>query len=99
MVPFFIRCSDELRIHSSILNEEIAFTKQLQEWLGKKCKWNLSSRDGWSAEHFHRHCDNKGPTVVLIKANNCIFGGYTDKNWEGTVYMVINMAKSDYILL
>jgi hypothetical protein len=21
---------------------------------------------------------------VLIKANNCIFGGYTDKNWGGT---------------
>ena len=59
--------------------------KQLQKWLGEKCKWNLcyrASRDGWSAQDFHKHCDNKGPTVVLVKANNCIFGGYTDQNWE-----------------
>jgi hypothetical protein len=59
--------------------------KQLQKWLGEKCKWNLcyrASRDGWSAQDFHRHCDNKGPTVVLVKANDCIFGGYTDQNWK-----------------
>ena len=100
--PLCIHCLDELRIHSSILKDEIAFAKQLQKWLGEKCKWNLcyrASRDGWSAQDFHRHCDNKGPTVVLIKANNCIFGGYTDKNWGGTVYMVIKMPTTDYILL
>ena len=58
--------------------------KQLQKWLGRNCYWNLcyrASRDGWSAQHFHRHCDNKGPTVVLVKANDCIFGGYTDQSW------------------
>ena len=77
---------DELQISSSILKEEIAFIKQLQKWLGEKCKWHLcyrASRDGWSAKDFHRHCDNKGPTVVLVKANNYIFGGYTDQNWGG----------------
>jgi hypothetical protein len=81
---------DELQISSSILKEEIAFIKQLQKWLGEKCKWHLcyrASRDGWSAKDFHRHCDNKGPTVVLVKANNYIFGGYTDQNF-GEVYMV-----------
>ncbi|CAB4039390.1 brain tumor -like isoform X3 [Paramuricea clavata] len=69
---------------SSILKGEIAFIKQLQKWLGRKWKWNLcyrSSRDGWSARDFHKHCDNKGPTVVLVKANDCIFGGYTDQHW------------------
>jgi hypothetical protein len=69
---------------SSILKGEIAFIKQLQKWLGEKCKWNLcyrASRDGWSAQDFHKHCDNKGPTVVLVKANDCIFGGYTDQHW------------------
>jgi hypothetical protein len=74
-------------IPSSILNKEIEFNKQLQNWLGEKCGWSLcyrASRDGWNADDFHRHCDHKGPTVVLIKANNCIFGGYTDKNWGGT---------------
>jgi hypothetical protein len=68
-----------------ILKGEIAFMKQLQEWLGEKCKWHLcyrASRDGWSSQDFHKNCDNKGPTVVLVKANDCIFGGYTDQNWE-----------------
>ncbi len=89
---------DQLKISSTILKEELAFIMQLQKWLGEKCKWNLcyrASRDGWSAQAFHRHCGNKGPTVVLIKANNCIFGGYTDKNWGGTVGMVIKMPTTD----
>jgi hypothetical protein len=67
------------------LKGEIAFIKQLQKWLGEKCKWNLcyrASRDGWSANDFHKHSDNKGSTVVLVKANDCIFGGYTDQHWE-----------------
>ena len=70
---------------SNILKREIAFITKLLEWLGEKLKWNLcckASRDGWSAQDFHRHCDNKGPTVVLVKANDCIFGGYTDQNWD-----------------
>ena len=61
----------DLITSSSILKGEIAFIKQLQKWLGEKCKWNLcyrASRDGWSANDFHKHCDNKGSTVVLMKA-------------------------------
>jgi hypothetical protein len=73
-----------LKTSSSILKGEIAFMMQLQKWLGEKCKWNLcyrASRDGWSAQDFYKHCDNIGPTVVLVKANDCIFGGYTDQHW------------------
>ena len=81
---------ENIAASSSILKGEIAFMKQLHEWLGGKCKWSLcyrASRDYWSAPEFHRHCDNKGPTVVLVKANNCIFGGYTDQNWRGITGM------------
>ena len=39
--------------------------------------------DGWAASTFHRQCDNKGPTVTIIKVNNYIFGGYTDVSWSG----------------
>ena len=76
---------------SGILEGEIAFIKQLREWLGERCKWNLcyrASQDGWNAQDFHRCCDNIGPTVLLIKANNCIFGGYTDKNWGGKLALL-----------
>ena len=80
-----------LKSSSSILKGEIALMKQLQKWLGEKCKWNLcyrASRDGWNAQDFHRQCDNKGPTVVLVKANDCIFGGYTDQNWNSGMYVL-----------
>ena len=76
----------ELKRSSSILKGEFAFMKHLQKWLGEKCKWNLcyrASKDGWRTQDFHRNCDNKGPTVVLVKGSDCIFGGYTDQNWTG----------------
>lgn len=44
------------------------------------------SRDGWLSSNFHKHCDNKGATVTLIKAvvntKEYIFGGYTDQSWD-----------------
>ena len=42
-----------------------------------------ASRNGWAASNFHSCCDNKGPTVTVVKSGNCIFGGYTEKNWDG----------------
>jgi len=42
-----------------------------------------ASRDGWAASNFHSCCDNKGPTVTVIKSGNYIFGGYTEKSWDG----------------
>ena len=42
-----------------------------------------ASRDGWSVSNFHHCCDYKGPTVTVIKSGNHIFGGYTEKNWDG----------------
>ncbi|XP_020624692.1 BTB/POZ domain-containing protein KCTD21-like [Orbicella faveolata] len=46
---------------------------------------NLSyraSRNGWAASNFHSCCDNKGPTVTVIKSGNYIFGGYTEQEWK-----------------
>ena len=39
-------------------------------------------RDGWVASTFDSKCDNRGPTVIIIKVNNYIFGGYTDVSWS-----------------
>jgi len=43
-----------------------------------------ASRDGWGAEDFHRLCDHKGPTLMLLKpcGNGSIFGGYTSQSWD-----------------
>ena len=41
-----------------------------------------STRDGATAA-FHKRCDYKGPTLVLIKdTDGNVFGGYTQKNWS-----------------
>ena len=42
-----------------------------------------ASRDGWGASNFHSCCDNKGPTVTVVKSGNYIFGGYTEHEWKG----------------
>ena len=42
-----------------------------------------ASCDGWAASKFHSCCDNKGPTVTVVKSGNYIFGGFTDQSWDG----------------
>ena len=41
-----------------------------------------ASTDGNTPADFHRCCDNKGPTLVLIKSGEYIFGGFTLQSWE-----------------
>ena len=41
-----------------------------------------ASRDGWASSNFHYCCDNKGPTVTVIKSGNYIFGGFTEQSWD-----------------
>ena len=48
-------------------------------------KWYRCFRSypGWLGHHFHHWCDNKGPTLILIRVQQNIFGGFLDKNWGG----------------
>ena len=42
------------------------------------------SRDGWSAEEFHKRCDVKGRTITFVKTSNSyMFAGYTTESWGG----------------
>ncbi len=42
-----------------------------------------ASKDGYSASKFHSLCDNKGPTLSIVKSRDGnIFGGYNSKSWE-----------------
>ena len=40
--------------------------------------------DGSAASIFHSKCDGKGPTLIIIRAGQNIFGGYTDVSWHST---------------
>ena len=45
------------------------------------------SRDGFEAKSFHEKCDNKGETLTIIESkDNYIFGGYTEINWDSTIW-------------
>lgn len=45
-----------------------------------------SSTDGKLPADFHRCCDNKSPTLVVIKSGEYIFGGYTSKSWHSRMH-------------
>ena len=74
---------------SKILNKEDK--QKLYNWLnplanGKNVYLKLIYRRGndMSYKTFHSKCDNKGPTVVICKAKNEKFGGFTNINWESS---------------
>ncbi|RHZ85962.1 hypothetical protein Glove_58g82 [Diversispora epigaea] len=43
-----------------------------------------ASRDGFEINNFHNNCDNKGPTVIVIKVRDSgeIIGGYNPSEWR-----------------
>ena len=40
------------------------------------------SVDGFSSQVFHEKCDIKDPTLTVIKANDRVFGGFTNLSWD-----------------
>ncbi|KAL7462194.1 hypothetical protein ACHAXS_002582 [Conticribra weissflogii] len=61
----------------------------LHDWLqedGLDGDFNLlyrSSRDSRNDSTFHSKCDNKGPTLTVIKTSDgIVLGGYTDASWR-----------------
>lgn len=41
-----------------------------------------ASTHGFTAESFHQQCDNKGPTLTIIRTNKGIWGGFSEHVWE-----------------
>lgn len=68
---------------STILKNE---SQQLaiHSWLPEGASISLSYRattDGETPDDFHRSCDGKGPTLVIVQSGEYICGGYTSKLW------------------
>ena len=71
-------------LSSSIIKDEVLMSS-LTSWLPFGAYFSLlyrASVDGATPTDFHRCCDNKGPTLVVIKSGEYICGGYTSKSWE-----------------
>ena len=79
-----LKTPSELLPDTHIVSQQ--YDAKLREWLGNDYKWKLlyrASEHEYTAESFHKYCDNKGPTLVIIKSSKgWIFGGYTTQLWS-----------------
>ena len=77
-------------IDSIILSESKRgneFLKKIYEWSGYKRMELLyrGTKDGTTADVFHKKCDNQGPTICLYKnEKGNIFGGYASISWTNS---------------
>ena len=73
---------------STIVSEDEV--KMIKNWINPNENINLellyrASRDGDEVRTFHRLCDEKGPTLVIVKNSyNSRFGGFTTIPWSST---------------
>ena len=90
-IKTFGNIGDNCFFNSSIINNNINGQNILINWIKEKINKNSikfelifkMSKNGTSSNDFHKYCDNKGPTLTLIKTTkNKIFGGFTPLNWE-----------------
>ena len=90
--PFLIFTDSSVVVpsDSEILRDHPDYVQTLKEFMepvqvpGKQ--WQLcfrASENSYSASTFHAACDNKGTTVTLVRVGDNVFGGYTDKSWDG----------------
>ena len=78
---------------SSIINNEYEKQEKIINWIESKINKNKidfklifkMSENGEKSGDFHKYCDDKGPTLSLIKTTqNRIFGGFTPLNWKNS---------------
>ena len=77
-----------LIIKNEIKNIEL-ITNWIKETINKdEIKFELifrMSENGTKSADFHKYCDNKGPTLTLVKTSkNKKFGGFTPLNWQSS---------------
>ena len=80
--------------NTQIVNQQ--YDDKLREWVGNDYKWKLiyrASQNDYTVKSFHEYCDDKGPTLVIIKSSGgWIFGGYTTQSWSGeSIYYLMQM--------
>ena len=74
--------------NSVIVGNNSEYLSNLANWIKptkSESDWKLcwrASRDGWDSSRFHSLCDEKGPTVTIVKVGKYIFGGYTSLSWS-----------------
>ena len=97
-IKTFGKIRDFIYLDSSIINNDIKYQNLIMNRIDKKInkesiKFELifrMSENGSNSKDFHKFCDDKGPTLTLVKTSkNYIFGGFTPLNWKtsgGEIY-------------
>ena len=87
------------------MKDEIENINLIKGWINpnKDLNFNLlfrMSRDGSHCSDFHRLCDNKGETLIIIKTDkNYKFGAYTPLNWVTPSSGEVNDPKDELTFL
>ncbi len=85
-----INITERITLEQSSIVKTAKETSLIHTWINPKVK-NLEfsqiykgTKYNFSAEIFHKLCDNNSPTLILIECDNgARSGGYTTKNWSG----------------
>ena len=77
--------------NSVIVGDNSEYLSNLTNWIKPirsendwKLCWRASRGDNWGNNQFHSSCDEKGPTVTIVKVGKYIFGGYTSLSWNAS---------------
>ena len=86
---YFLNNPSEFLPNSHIVSQQ--YDEYLRKWFGTYYGWMLiyrASEHDYTASSFHEYCDDRGPTLVVIKSSEgWIFGGYTTQSWsENGIY-------------
>ena len=74
---------DESVIINQALNKDFLVTMFEGQTLDQTKLLFRATMDGWKSNDFHKLCDNKGPTLVLVKdTNGYYFGGFNTSDWD-----------------
>ena len=72
-----------------VMKSKLLGQNHLQESLKNKIKGEFEllmraseTSNGFSSSTFHQICDGKGPTLTIFKANDLVFGGFTNISWS-----------------
>ncbi len=80
---YYFKNPSEFLADTQIVNQQ--YDDKLREWCGDY-EWKLlyrASEHEYSARSFHECCDDKEPTLIVIKSSGgWIFGGYTTQSWK-----------------
>ncbi|KAG9064642.1 hypothetical protein KI688_002900 [Linnemannia hyalina] len=57
-----------------------------------------ATRDGFAAHNFHMSCDQRGPTLTVVRADNgTIFGGYNSSSWSSHPSGVYSTSRENFL--